>query len=55
MQPIMQRAQNSSPFIIESFYMFEISIWFDKDGDPDATGIKCNNCDKVTAYKLKNE
>ena len=35
--------------------MFLISIIYDQNNKPDIVGIKCNNHDKTTVYKFKNE
>ena len=45
----------ATSFIIEMFLYVRIDSFYEKNSDPYDIGIKCNNYDKVTAYKLHNE
>ena len=45
----------ATSFIIESFYIFSISIWDYDNTETNMVGIKCNNCNETTSLKFENE
>ena len=41
-------------YLLNSFYMFGIWIWNEKNDEPDAIGIKCKNFNRDIGYTIQN-
>ena len=47
--------KKNSPFIIEIFHMFSISLCCDNNNNSDDIDIKCKNCNRTVIYQFQNE